>query len=145
MKAADLMKRSENALRTGQTVNLFPVLARRTLQQIDAERKAARIELAVSQFVPVFVRVWNALAERVGEVMETTTRILQEAADAGGYDDVQAMLAAAEAEAEMLHRWGGNVCTCPEPVPLTLGYCGYCRRPCRTDNSRGTGLDTTGA
>lgn len=110
MNAADLMKRSEHALRTGQTVNLFPVLAARTLQQIKAERDAARLDLATTRFVSVFQRVWNKFAAEVMPAIESVYDTLQAAATANGYADVQAMLADA---------------TVPEGDPV----CKHCNRP----------------
>lgn len=46
MNSAEMMKRCENALRTGQTENLFPVLARRTSQLIREEVHQNRSEWA---------------------------------------------------------------------------------------------------
>lgn len=103
MNAAELMKRSENALRTGQTVNLFPVLARRTLQQIETERTEARLELGISRFIHAFAPVWNAITTQVGAAVEGVYAALQTAARDGGYESVEAMLDAAEAEAEPTH------------------------------------------
>lgn len=42
--SAEMMKRCENALRTGQTENLFPVLARRTSEIIAEEVRQNRRE-----------------------------------------------------------------------------------------------------
>lgn len=42
MNSSDLLKRAEHALLTGQTENLFPVLARRALEVIAEENQAAR-------------------------------------------------------------------------------------------------------
>ena len=44
MSVAELMARAENALRTGQTENLFPVLACRALELIEEEKQANRAE-----------------------------------------------------------------------------------------------------
>lgn len=44
MDASHLMERAENALRTGQTENLFPLYARRTLEKIAEEKAANRRE-----------------------------------------------------------------------------------------------------
>lgn len=131
MNAAELMKRSEHALRTGQTVNLFPVLARRTLQQIEAERTAARLDLAVSRFVPVFARVWNALADQVAASMGTMEDALQAMANAYGYEDAAALIADAVPE-------GDPTCKhCNRPMLGRLhtagDYCGKMR--CDPDDS----------
>lgn len=42
--ARSLIERAEHALRTGQTENLFPVLARRSLEKIAEEKEANRRE-----------------------------------------------------------------------------------------------------
>lgn len=44
MKSSELMARAEHALRTGQTENLFPVIARRALELIAEEKAANRRE-----------------------------------------------------------------------------------------------------
>lgn len=44
MDAKHLMERAENALRTGQTENLFPVIAARALEKIAEEKKTNRRE-----------------------------------------------------------------------------------------------------
>lgn len=44
MDAKHLMERAENALRTGQTENLFPVIAARALKKIAEEKETNRRE-----------------------------------------------------------------------------------------------------
>ena len=77
MTAADLMARAENALRTGQTENLFPVLARRALELIEEEKQANRrewvkldpmkgIDFAFDGVVHAFAGAAEALA-RIGK------------------------------------------------------------------------------
>lgn len=46
MNSAEMMKRCENAVRTGQTEHLFPVLARRTLELIREDKRRNRSEWA---------------------------------------------------------------------------------------------------
>lgn len=78
METAELMRRAENALRTGQTENLFPVLARTALQAISEDRARVRREFAALSpsyavramledlgrgFLPVFTLVADAQRE----------------------------------------------------------------------------------
>lgn len=78
MDASHFMERAENALRTGQTENLFPVYARRTLEKIAEEKEANRAEW--EQLGPEAARTvqvlrltdtFREIREAVEEVWET--------------------------------------------------------------------------
>lgn len=82
MSAAELMARAENALRTGQTENLFPVLARRALELIEEEKQANRrewVHLDPLKGVDFAMESLNAAFAVVAEAAQRTADIFLDA------------------------------------------------------------------
>ena len=82
MKSAELMARAENALRTGQTENLFPVLARRALEVIEEEKQANRrewVKLVPMKGVDFAMESLNAAFAVVAEAAQRTADIFLDA------------------------------------------------------------------
>lgn len=82
MKSSELMARAENALRTGQTDNLFPVLARRALELIEEEKQANRrewVQLDPMKGVDFAVESLNAAFAVVAEVANRAANIILDA------------------------------------------------------------------
>lgn len=89
MDSATLMARCEHALRTGQTQNLFPVLANRALQEIHRDRLRAEAELAAKlqahwfrTHPDVLDRVIHAYAEACKPVADAIRSIWDSLAEA---------------------------------------------------------------
>lgn len=82
MRASELMARAENALRTGQTENLFPVIARRCLELIEEEKQANRREwvaLVPSKQLDFTIEAVGSAFRQVGEAVTTVVNIFADA------------------------------------------------------------------
>ena len=76
------MARAENALRTGQTENLFPVLARRALELIEEEKQANRrewVKLDPMKGIDFAVESMNAAFAVVADAAQRTADIFLDA------------------------------------------------------------------
>lgn len=89
MDARHFIERAENALRTGQTENLFPVIARRALEKIAEEKTANRAEWEkISPEAAAHVRAlrmidaWQDLTAAVNQAWHTLRTAIGPAIDA---------------------------------------------------------------